>query len=301
MMRSLVAGFVFLLGAAAALAAPADPDRREVRVAFPKGASEAVVKGKLKGRQFVDHLVTAKGGQVMTVRMEASNRMAFFNVLLPRSEEALFVGSLNGLEAKQQLPVDGTYAIRVFLERAAARRGETTTFSLALAVTGTPGPVAFGKNLEKDGIAFAVSSPNVAKGNEVRVVPRGLEIVNDPVSLPVEGRAFDADVGDLDGDGSPEVYVFVRGAQDRITVAAWSANKRKSLSTIVLPPLTQFKGAAEGFRGGDFMMVSGNRLVHTFPIHGADGKPTGKRRQLDYKLVPGEATWQLALDKMSEF
>ncbi|MBK8323547.1 MAG: hypothetical protein IPL06_12595 [Betaproteobacteria bacterium] len=280
---------------------PADPDRREVRVAFAKGASQASVKGKLKGREYVDHLVTAKGGQVMAVRMEASNRMAFFNVLLPRSQEALFVGSLNGLEAKQQLPVDGTYTIRVFLERAAARRAEATTYSLVVSVTGTPGPVAFGKKLEKDGISFAVSSPNVAKGNEVRVVPQGLEIVNDAVSLPVEGRAFDADVADLDGDNSPEVYVFVRDAQDRMTVAAWSANKRKSLSTIFLPPLAQFKGAAEGYRGGDFMMISGQRLVHTFPIHGADGKPTGKRRQLDYKLVPGEASWQLVLDRMGEF
>lgn len=301
MMHALVAGFVLCLGAAVVHANPVDPDRREVRVAFVKGASAATVKGKLKGREYVDHLVTAKGGQTLTVRMEASNRMAFFNVLPPRSDEALFVGSLNGLEAKQQLPVDGTYTVRVFLERAAARRGEVTTFSLAVSVTGTPGPVAFEKKLEKDGIAFAVSSPNVAKGNEVRVVPKGLEIVNDPVSLPVEGRAFDADMADLDGDGSPEVYVFVRGAKESITLAAWSANRRKSLSTIFLPPLTQFQGAAEGYRGGDFMMVSGNRLVHTFPIHGADGKPTGKRRQLDYKLVPGEASWQLALDKMSEF
>ena len=301
MMRALVAGLVLLLGAAAAHGNPADPDRREARIAFAKGASQASVKGKLKGREYVDHLLEARGGQHLTVRMEASNRMAFFNVLPPRSEEALFVGSLNGLEAKQQLPVDGTYVIRVFLERAAARRGETTTFSLAVSVTGTPGPVGFEKRLEKDGISFAVSSPNVAKGNEVRVEPKGLEIVNDPVSLPVEGRAFDADVGDLDRDGSPEVYVFVRGAQGRITLAAWSANKRKSLSTIFLPPLAQFKGAAEGWRGGDFMMVSGARLVHTFPIHDAAGKPTGKRRQLDYKLVPGEASWQLALDKTSEF
>lgn len=301
MIRTLVLALVF--AALPALAQPSAPnaDRREQRVNFARGATEATVKGSIHGHQFVDHLVTARGGQTMTVTLEASHRMAFFNVIAPGSDEAFFIGSLNGLEAKERLPVDGTYTIRVFLERAAARRGEKASYSLKVGVTGAPAPVPFAKRLERGGIAFEVSAPNTPQKNEVRVKPSGLEIVNDPVAWPAEGRVVDADVGDLDGDGSPEVYVFVKGTEGRLSLVAWSANKRKSLSMINLPALDLTPGAAQGYRGGDFMMLSASQLVRTFPLHGPDGKPTGKRRQVDYKLVPGEAAWQLKVEKVSEF
>ena len=41
-----------------------------------------------------------------------------------------------------------------------------------------------------------------------------------------------------------------------------------------------------------------------YELHGKDGdpaKPTGRTRQLQYKLAKGEASWVLKLDRMVEF
>lgn len=42
-------------------------------------------------------------------------------------------------------------------------------------------------------------------------------------------------------------------------------------------------------------------IARRFPICDDHRKPTGKWRQLQYKLVPGEAGWQLRVERMIEF
>jgi hypothetical protein len=44
--------------------------------------------------------------------------------------------------------------------------------------------------------------------------------------------------------------------------------------------------------------------MRRFPLYGKDGdasKPTGRMRQLQYKLAKGEASWVLKLDRMVEY
>jgi hypothetical protein len=52
------------------------------------------------------------------------------------------------------------------------------------------------------GIGFHVSSPNIASGNTVTVVPTGLEIDNSPGESPVDGDVVGAEIEDLDANGS---------------------------------------------------------------------------------------------------
>lgn len=52
------------------------------------------------------------------------------------------------------------------------------------------------------------------------------------------------------------------------------------------------------------MAVVESTFVRRFPLHGKGGDPatpTGKTRQLQYKLGHGEASWVLKLDKMIEY
>lgn len=107
-------------------------------------------------------------------------------------------------------------------------------------------------------------------------------------------------------DGSPEIYVYVRssGVDARGSLVAYSANNRKSLSDIYLPPVTDNPQASKGYRGHDEYAVVEGIIAQRFPIYPEDASieaPTGKMRQLQYKLVPGEATWQLKLDRTVEF
>lgn len=154
---------------------------------------------------------------------------------------------------------------------------------------------------ELHGITFHVFSPNNRSGNRLTVTPSGLEADNTPIEMDVSGIITRTEVADINSDGSPELYVygFDGGSQ---TVFAWSANKRKSLSSISLPELDAAQ--SKGYRGGDEYAVVEGILARRFPIYSgdkADAKPTGRTRQIQYKLHDGEAGWLLEPEKFIEF
>jgi hypothetical protein len=56
--------------------------------------------------------------------------------------------------------------------------------------------------------------------------------------------------------------------------------------------------------GHDEFAVVENVLARRFPVYrpgDTNAKPTGGVRQLQYKLVPGEAGWLLKLDRKVDF
>jgi hypothetical protein len=59
----------------------AQDEIRQERVQFKKGATSAVIKGRLKGYSAVDYLLRAGAGQTMLVSMQRSNLANDFNVL----------------------------------------------------------------------------------------------------------------------------------------------------------------------------------------------------------------------------
>ena len=107
------------------------------RVQFARGASSATLKGALKGDAIHDYVLGAKAGQTMQVTLETSSTSAYFNVLPPGSEAAIFIGSTSGNEWSGTLPADGDYRVRVYLMRSAARRHETATYTLSVGITGS--------------------------------------------------------------------------------------------------------------------------------------------------------------------
>jgi len=177
--------------------------------------------------------------------------------------------------------------------------------SVAPARAASQGPTPVDRALEMQGITFHVTSPNSQSGNTVVIVPAGLANDDAPITHPVDGVVSGVEVADLDADGSPEVYVYVRSADAsaRGSLVAYAANKKKSLSAIHLPDLADTKGAADGYTGHDEFAVLEGVLGRRFPLYGTgpDAKPTGKMRQLQYRLKPGEAGWVLKVDRVTEF
>jgi hypothetical protein len=276
---------------------------RQQAIQFKPGAASTTLKGTLKGDQTIDYQLSARAGQALTVRFAPSNLSAYFNVLPPGSVTALFIGSTAGNDFTGTLPVDGTYTIRVYLMRNAARRNETATYTLDVSLAGAASTV-FDKTLELQGIRFHVTSENQSPVRTLKIVPSGLEIDNAPIVKTIDGNISSAEVADLNADGSPEVYVYVTsaGSGSYGSLVAYAANRRKSLSEIFLPPLTE--AAAQGYMGHDEFAVLEGVLGRRFPIYrdsDSNAQPTGGMRQLQYKLVPGEASWQLRLDRTSEF
>ncbi|CAN5504426.1 hypothetical protein BH09VER1_BH09VER1_54890 [soil metagenome] len=129
------------------------------------------------------------------------------------------------------------------------------------------------KTLKYEGVGFHV----VIADNVVSIVPSGLKN-NAGVAVKIRGKATGTKVEDLDADGDPEIYIFIRGPgiEARGRVLAYATNRRKSLIPIDVPELTDSQ--AKGYRGHDeYAVVEGN-FLRRFRI------PGGKVRQIQYKL-----------------
>jgi hypothetical protein len=288
-------------------------DIRQKQVQFKERQTATTIRGKIKGRQIVDYRVEARAGQTLTVAFEPTNLAAYFNVLPPDSETALFIGSTTGNRFESVLPADGLYTIRVYLMRSAARRKETARYTLAVRLDGREKPAAapgadtpFTKTLELQGIRFRITSTHEGSLNRLTIVPSGLEIVHTPIERTIDGTVTGAEVADLNADGSPEVYVYVTstGSGSYGSLVAYSANRRTSLSEIYLPPLTADQKISHGYMGHDEFAVLEGVLGRRFPLYrdsDSNARPTGGMRQIQYKLVPGEAGWLLKVDRVVDY
>jgi hypothetical protein len=130
---------LILQGVAWSLPAQAAGDIRSERVEFARGATSAVVEGRIQGYETVDYLLGAAKGQYMNVSMSTGNGAAYFNILAPgETEVAFFNGSTSGDRYAGALPASGDYRIRVYLMRSTARRDEVASYRLEMSVTGSP-------------------------------------------------------------------------------------------------------------------------------------------------------------------
>ena len=182
---------------------------------------------------------------------------------------------------------------------------QTVDCRLRARTTATPGK-PFDATLELEGIRFRVTATNEGSINRLRIVPSGLAIDNRAIEKEIDGSVTAAEVADIDADGSPEIYVYITsaGSGSYGSLVAYSANRRRSLSGIYLPPVAENAAAARGYMGHDEFAVVGTTFVQRFPVY-RDGDtnnlPTGGTRQLQYKLDAGEAGWRLRLDHTVEY
>jgi len=188
------------------------------------------------------------------------------------------------------------------IRRVSVGLGALACLLLSLGITAPATGATFERTLELRGVSFRVTCANNSSVNELHIVPSGLEVDNTPIARTIEGTVAGAETADLNGDGSPEIYVFVTsaGSGSYGSLVAYAANRRKSLSEVYLPPVTQDVEASRGYQGHDQFTLAGNALVRRFPVYrvgDTNAGPTGGTRQLQYRLVPGEAGWILELDR----
>ncbi|MCX2743069.1 hypothetical protein OO013_04290 [Mangrovivirga sp. M17] len=144
------------------------------------------------------------------------------------------------------------------------------------------------------------------KNDTLKVFPIGLEL-NDIIEIPIQGDIKKAEIGDLNEDGYPELVVFevTRNTNNFKKIHGFSINKGKSFSiTGNLPDITDVDSLAQGYRGEDEFSIVENTLVRRFPVYketNEEYSQTGLMRQIQYKLVDGEAMRQFKIDKVVEF
>jgi hypothetical protein len=123
---------------ALAVAAPALAQLKS-NVQFEPGNYGTMVNGSIKGRDYVDYTLGAKGGQEMFVELTVTdsngNGTVYFNILPPGEEfVAIYNGSMDGTTARIDLPETGSYTIRVYLMGNDRDTGATVDFNLDLSL-----------------------------------------------------------------------------------------------------------------------------------------------------------------------
>jgi len=155
-------------------------------------------------------------------------------------------------------------------------------------------------------LSFELQATADSSENELRVNTVGLSHDQGELNAELDGVAYRAEVADLDGNGWPEVYVYVAsaGSGSYGSLAAFAVNNGKSLSPVYLAPLEQSPEATKGYMGHDEFAVVENRLVRRFPIYlpgDTNAEPNGGTRQIQYRLDAGEAGWLLVVDRVVEY
>ncbi|MFZ9311003.1 MAG: PliI family lysozyme inhibitor of I-type lysozyme [Arenimonas sp.] len=164
----------------------------------------------------------------------------------------------------------------------------------------------FKKEFELNGIRFVVEATNEGSMNNLTITPSGLSEANDVISREIDGSVTNAEIGDINADGSPEIYVWVNsaGSGSYATPIGYASNNNKSMSEIYFPPISEDAVNSKGYMGHDEFAVVEGVVAQRFPIYkdgDTNAQPSGKMRQLQYKLTPGEAGWVMKVDRVEEF
>ena len=147
------------------------------RIEMAAGKASTTVSGRIKGDGSDDYLVTVKAGQKVKIKLRTNNSSSYFNVLPQGSQEAVFNGSIAGDTFEMKAGADAAYQIQVYLMRNAARRNETASYKLDVAVgDGSQAAPAAAKPDFADGLAggpdfWAVSGVPAGDGLTLRQTP----------------------------------------------------------------------------------------------------------------------------------
>jgi hypothetical protein len=104
-------------------------------------------------------------------------------------------------------------------------------------------------------------------------------------------------LADLDNNGFDELYIFTTaaGSGSYGKVHGYASLKDKSLGMVNMPEPSEKDmvkgGNFEGYEGHDEFDILNNELTRFFPVK----SDKGTKRTITYKMVPGEAMYQLVI------
>ena len=187
---------------------------------------------------------------------------------------------------------------------ALARLTAALTLVTSLAATSVRAEGAFQRTLNLQGVSFKVHAAGEGSQQQLTIKTTAGNRALKSISQTVNGQVVGAEVADLNGNGQPELFVYVQsaGSGSYGELVAYAVIKGDALSPIYLQELSG--AAAKGYQGHDEFSVVEGCLVRRFPIYkpsDSNAKPTGGLRQICYKLFNGEASWILRPTSVLKF
>lgn len=160
----------------------------------------------------------------------------------------------------------------------------------------------FLKALEAQGHKFVVECANSEDSNSLVIQTEGLTDEKGTMRVvKIDGKVAQAEVSDLDGDGFPELYVYVFSGESKQGKAfMFISNKGKTLSMAMTVPPFDVAETKDFYAGNDEFILKDSRIVQQFPAVAGDGTPTGKRKMISWRLEPAEPSWTVVVDKVED-
>lgn len=128
-----------------------------------------------------------------------------------------------------------------------------------------------------------------ATENQLTISPIGFQGGAERVSFMVKGRVAQAEIDDLNGDGFPDLVLYIYMDSNAMfgTVIAFLSEANKSITPCALPDTRMDGKVSSGYRGHDQFGIMASYLQQKFPLYkpGDTDKPTGGTRVILYQLV----------------
>ncbi|WP_245972068.1 SH3 domain-containing protein [Rhodovulum iodosum] len=301
--------------AASVAYAPSALAQDRVDIRFEPGATSTAINGTVRGDEYIDYVVNARGGQTMVVSLAVTgtngNGSAYFNIL-PAGQDygGPFIGSSEGRRAEITVPSDGDWAIRVYLMGNDRDTGKTVGYSMDvyIAPSGAAGgsgsssasmPSGPRAALPPNGPAFwdvrVTGSLNVRQAPStsatiVARLPSGMRVENRGC-LDNEGRTW-CEIADGDASGWAVVDFLMpaSGASGENTATAddgggaMAGALPSDIPTVTGDVRVQF---APGTSGARYINRLGSGQAVTYVLNARDGQfltvdLQGETRNLDY-------------------
>lgn len=200
---------------------------------------------------------------------------------------------------KTVLALTAVMALGIFSVAAA---NDNVTFSKPVRLLKPNVQSSFEKDFEWNDVDYSVKEKNnqlIFEFNDNKFIEK-----HDIKGYHVTG----AEIGDLNGDNYPEVFVYLKAdnMEPKMRLIGYSSNNGESMSQVYLPQPDEVtdKAAYRGFKGFDEMSIVENNFCRRFPvIENKDGSlyMNGMMRQIQYKLVDGEACRLLEIDSYYDY
>lgn len=144
----------------------------------------------------------------------------------------------------------------------------------------------------KAGYKVTCTNRNPEK-NTINISPIGFDNTVRDFSFEIKGRILKSEVDDVNRDGYVDLllYVYNGDTLNKGSVICISSEANNSVVPIAFPDIVDDPKLREGYRGFDeFLLMEGilNRRFPLFTTDSTGSKPTGKTRQVIYRVVSGE-------------
>lgn len=144
----------------------------------------------------------------------------------------------------------------------------------------------------KAGYKVTCNNRNPEK-NTINISPIGFSNDVRDFSFEIKGRILRAEVDDVNRDNYPDLmlYIYNGDTLNKGNVICISSEANNNVIPIGFPDIVDDPKLRDGYRGFDEFRLMEGVLTRRFPLFTPDSlgaQPTGKMRQVMYRVVPGE-------------